>query len=161
MASSIASRRSLFFDPVTLCQNPLIFCRRKRDQRNCQLIQIQDLIPDRTDERKLQTYGLILKFRPEDSRRIQKFCRLVQPDPLFSLGNTGLVSRLCAGLSCIAELIKVDFPTFGIPTTIARTGRFLMPLFQVPLYLFPAGFLDNAVNGLHSRAGSWHSASST
>ena len=24
-------------------------------------------------------------------------------------------------------LIKVDFPTFGIPTTIARIGRFLIP----------------------------------
>ena len=31
-------------------------------------------------------------------------------------------------------LIKVDFPTFGIPTTIARTGRFLfhiMILFRI------------------------------
>ncbi len=27
------------------------------------------------------------------------------------------------------ELIKVDFPTLGIPTTIARTGRFKMPRF--------------------------------
>jgi ribosome biogenesis GTPase A len=27
------------------------------------------------------------------------------------------------------ELIKVDFPTLGIPTTIARTGRFTIPRF--------------------------------
>ena len=28
------------------------------------------------------------------------------------------------------ELIKVDFPTFGIPTTIARTGLFKIPLLR-------------------------------
>ena len=27
------------------------------------------------------------------------------------------------------ELIKVDFPTFGIPTTMALTGLFIIPLF--------------------------------
>ena len=27
------------------------------------------------------------------------------------------------------ELINVDYPTYGIPTTIARTGRFMMPRF--------------------------------
>ena len=37
------------------------------------------------------------------------------------------------------------------PTTIARTGRLLMPLLRSLSILFPAGFFDNAVNGLHSR----------
>src|SRR5699024_11757298 len=28
------------------------------------------------------------------------------------------------------ELMNVDFPTLGIPTTMARTGRFLIPLLR-------------------------------
>ena len=46
----------------------------------------------------------------------------------FPLVTPGLFPVLAQAFPA-KELIKVDFPTFGIPTTIARTGRFTMPRF--------------------------------
>lgn len=51
-------------------------------------------------------------------------------------------------------LINVDFPTFGIPTTIARTGRVDDSSPSVTLRLFFTGFLDHSLYFLHAASGS-------
>ena len=43
------------------------------NRRQCQLLYVQNFIVDGTDQGKMQAYLLILKFRPQDTGRIQKF----------------------------------------------------------------------------------------
>ena len=47
----------------------------------------------------------------------------------FPLVTPGLLPVLAQAFPAKA-LINVDLPTFGIPTTIARTGRFKIPRFR-------------------------------
>ena len=46
----------------------------------------------------------------------------------FPLVTPGLLPVFATALPA-NEFIKVDFPTFGIPTTMALTGRFIIPFF--------------------------------
>ena len=60
-----------------------------------QRLHIQNIILHRAGESQIQSHALVLKFGPENSRRIQKLHLLIQAHPLLGAGNAGPV--LCPG----------------------------------------------------------------
>ena len=59
-------------------------------------LQIHDIVLHRAGVSKAHAHFPVFKFRPEDSRRIQKKKPLIHGDPLLSPGDTGAVLRLGA-----------------------------------------------------------------
>ena len=69
------------------------------DEGDRKLHRVHDHLVHRAEESNDLADPLVLELRPQDSRRVQKLHRLVQTDPLVSLGDAGLVAGLCRALS--------------------------------------------------------------
>ena len=97
---------------------------------------------------KISADLLALKFRPEDTRRIQKFQFPVHAYPLFSLRDTGLVACLSA---CLAgkRINESGLTHIRNPHNDGSDGSVLDPAFSVPLNLLPAGFPNDPLDRFH------------
>ena len=108
------------------------------DQMACQGLHVHDGVPDRAGKGQMQPDGLILKLGPQNSGGIQQFQPLVHRDPLLSPVTPGRSPAL-ADFFLATLLIKVDLPTLGMPTTMARTGRPTWPFsFHLAICSFSA-----------------------
>ena len=121
------------------------------DQPKCKFFHIQDIIFDRTDTGQPDSHLLILKFRPENSRCVQKLYIFVQADPLFSLGHTRSVYGLCTCFSrkCIN---KRRFSNIRNSSHHCTDWTVFNSTAAVTFNFFLAGLLYNILNGLHPRS---------